>query len=178
MDTNSLMFLLIGIAISAALFAVLVFFYPQITERRVEKAAETPAEKPAESAAGKPAETPAETAAEKPMEKPAEKTADEILRPFLFYGICSAYRTAERAIYDGHPMMWGTDKRKIADSVYDALPAQIDGREASAIKSEVSREQFAEMVQRAFDEFDKFCKENQAFFDQQFETWKQEHPRP
>lgn len=170
MDTNSLMFLLIGIAISAALFAFLVFFYPQITERRVEKAAE--------SAAEKPAETPAEKPSEEPLQKPAEKTAEQILRPFLFYGICSAYRTAERAVYDGHPMMWGTDKRKIADSVYDALPAQINGREASAIKSEVSREQFAEMVQRAFDEFDKFCKENQGFFDQQFEAWKQEHPRP
>jgi hypothetical protein len=166
MDTNSLMFLLIGIAISAALFAVLVFFYPQITERRVEKATAPAAEKPAE------------TSTEKLMEKPAEKTAEEVLRPFLFYGICCAYRTAERAIYDGHPMMWGTDKRKIADSVYDALPAQIDGREASAIKSEVSKEQFGEMVQRAFDEFDKFCNDNKAFFDQQFEAWKQEHPRP
>ncbi len=162
MDTNSLMFLLIGIAISAALFALLVFFYPQMTERRIEKAAETPAVKPTE----------------KPTDKPAEKTAEQVLRPFLSYGICSAYRTAERAIYDGHPMMWGTDKNKIADSVYDVLPTAIDGREASALKSEVSKEQFAEMVQRAFDEFDQFFKENQAFFDRQFEAWKQEHPRP
>jgi hypothetical protein len=158
MDTNSLMFLFIGIAISAAIFAVLVFFYPQITERRVEKASATSTEKSAE--------------------KPAEKADEQALRPFLFYGICCAYRTAERAVYDGHPMMWGTDKRKIADSVYDVLPSAIDGREASAIKSEVSKEQFAEMLQRAFDEFDKFCNENKAFFDQQFEAWKQEHPRP
>ncbi len=156
MDTNSLMFLFIGIAISAAIFAVLVFFYPQIAERRVDKPAEKPAEPP----------------------KPVEKSAEETLLPFLFYGICSAYRTAERAVFDGYPLVWGADKKKMADGAYAALPAQIDGRETSAIKSEVSNEQFGEMVQRAFDRFDQFCKENQALFDQQFETWKQEHPRP
>ncbi len=170
MDTNSLMFLFIGIAISAAIFALLVFLFPQITERRAEKPAAAPAEKSAE--------TPAEAPAEAPAAKPAEKTSEQILLPFLFYGICTAYRTAERAIFDGYPMMWGTDKKRIADSAYDVLPSEVDGRATSAVKSAVSKEQFAEMVQRAFGGFDKFCKENQAFFDQQFEAWKQEHPRP
>ncbi len=169
MDTNSLMFLFIGIAISAAIFALLIFLFPQITERRVEKPA-APTEKAAE--------TPAEAPAEVPAAKPAEKTNEQILWPFLFYGICTAYRMAERAVFDGYPMMWGTDKKRIADSAYDILPAQVDGRETSAVKNEVSKEQFAEMAQRAFEAFDKFCKENQAFFDQQFEAWKQEHPRP
>lgn len=172
MDTNSLMFLFIGIAISAAIFALLVFLYPQMTERRAQKPAATaPAAEPA-------AETPAAAPTEAVAPKPAEKTNEQVLLPFLFYGICTAYRTAERAIFDGYPMMWGTDKKKLADSAYDVLPAEVDGRATSALKSEVSKEQFAEMVQRAFGEFDQFCKENQAFFDQQFETWKQEHPRP
>ncbi len=144
MDANSLMFLFAGIAISAAVFALLILFYPRLTERST-------------GASG--------------------TEANRALLPFVFYGMLAAYRTGERSLREGYPIPSGQDKKKLAGSVYQVLPAKIDGEEVASVKQHVSPEQFEQMVQDSFSRFDSFFKDNQSHFDGQFETWKKEHPR-
>lgn len=146
MDANSLMFLFAGIAISAAVFALLILFYPKLTER-------------AAGASG------------------TGKEANRALLPFVFYGILAAYRTGERSLREGYPIPSGKDKKKLAGSVYQVLPAKIEGEEVASVKERVSPEQFEQMVQDSFSGFDSFFKDNQTHFDSQFESWKKDHPR-
>ncbi len=141
MDANSLIFFFAGISISAAIFAALVFFYPQLADR------------------------------------PKAQSADTALLPFLFYGICGAFRTTERAAANGYPLLAGPDKKSVADAVYAVLPAPTGKSAGAIVKDIVSQEQFAQRVQDAFDGFDAFYRDNQDLFDEQYELWQQAHPR-
>lgn len=146
MDANSLMFLFAGIAISAAIFALLILYYPRLTERST-------------GALG------------------AAKEANRGLSPFVFYGILAAYRLGERALREGYPIPPGQDKKKMAGSVYQVLPAKIGDEEVASVKQRISSEQFEQMIQDSFSGFDSFFKDNQSHFDGQLEAWKKEHPR-
>jgi hypothetical protein len=145
MDANSAMFFFAGIAVSAVIFAVLIYYYPRLALRA--------------PALGGP----------KPEIEP-------VLLPFLFYGISAAYRTAERAAADGYPPPAGAEKKRIADSTYDVLP-RVGSLELAALKERIPPLKFQELLQAAFDEFDRFFKDNQSHFDRQYEDWKQAHPK-
>ncbi|MBI4789362.1 MAG: hypothetical protein HY782_20210 [Chloroflexi bacterium] len=140
MDVNSLIFLFAGIAISSAIFALLIFFYPRLVER----------------------------------EAGAAEDMERLLLPIAFYGIDAAYRTTECALGDGYPPLSPADKKKIAESVYHALPAKVGDLDASAVRERISPQQFEQIVQDAFKRSEDYYKANEMYFDEQYEAWKKE----
>ena len=146
MDVNSLIFLFTGIAISAAIFASLIYFYPRLVEREASATA-------------------------------SDQEIERALLPFAYYGIDAAYRTTECAMSDGYPPLSTAEKKKIAESTYQVLPPKVGDFDVSRVKGLVSTDQFKQMVNDAFNRSDAFYKANEMYFDEQYETWKKEHPR-
>ncbi|MCL4487195.1 MAG: hypothetical protein M1570_03575 [Chloroflexi bacterium] len=142
MDVTSLILFFAGIAISAAIFALLIFFYPRLVERG-------------------------------PSTEGIAKDVDRALLPLVFYGISAGFRTTERATNDGYPLLEGSDKKGIADSVYDVLPEHVGDIDLEEVKKLITRPRFEQMIQDAYNGFDSFYKENKIHFDQEYETWKQ-----
>lgn len=104
---------------------------------------------------------------------PLEAQIEAALLPYIFNAISIAYRTSERAMDDLRTRLEGQDKAAIAREVYKLLPEQIGGYDITLIKSLVPPERFAQLVQDAFDRFDRFCIEHQSRFDELYEEWKQ-----
>jgi hypothetical protein len=103
---------------------------------------------------------------------PFEAEIEAALLPLIFQGVCAAYRLSEKGIDEVHERWHNADKKKIADSIYGLLPAKIGDFDLSLVKRIVSRDRFEELVQDAFDRFDKFYIQHQARFDELFEMWK------
>jgi hypothetical protein len=55
------------------------------------------------------------------------------------------------------------------------LPDQVGDYDLSLIKNSISEERFQQLVQDAFDRFDRFFVQHQAHFDELFEAWKGEN---
>ena len=106
---------------------------------------------------------------------PMEARIEAALLPVIFEGICAAYRISEKGVDELHQRVQGADKKKIADSIYRMLPDQVGDYDLSLIKNLVSEERFQQLVQDAFDRFDRFFIEHQAHFDELFEEWKGEN---
>jgi hypothetical protein len=106
---------------------------------------------------------------------PMEARIEAALLPVIFEGICAAYRMSEKGVDELHQRIQGADKKKIADSIYRMLPDQVGDYDLSLIKNLVSEERFQQLVQDAFDRFDRFFIEHQAHFDELFEEWKGEN---
>jgi hypothetical protein len=102
---------------------------------------------------------------------PFEAQIEELLLPYAFQGICAAYRIGEVAVDEAHERLKGADKKKIADSIYAMLPDRIGGYDVTLVKRLVPRERFEELVQDAFDRFDRFFVEHKAHFDREFTEW-------
>ncbi len=147
MEITSLILVLVGVAVSAAIFALFSFVYPRLAEPE-------------------------------PDVNSLEKQIERALLPMLYYGIAAAYRTAERAAHEGYRPFSGTDKKQIADGIYEVLPPVVGNLDVNAIKGLISKEQFAQMIQDAFNGFDSFYKENQVHFDGEYEVWKQRRRLP
>lgn len=103
---------------------------------------------------------------------PLEAVIEPLLLPIIYEAICSAYRVSEKALDEVGDRLKGLDKKDIADSVYAMLPDEIGGHDITVIKSVISRERFQQLVQNAFDRFDRFYQTHRAHFDEQFEKWK------
>lgn len=106
---------------------------------------------------------------------PFEAQIEAALLPIIFYGICAAYRLGERAVDEGYERLRGADKKLIADSIYAMLPDKIGNFDLTLVKSIITRERFEQLVQNAFDSFDRFYVEHKAHFDRLFEEWKKTH---
>ena len=106
---------------------------------------------------------------------PLEAAIEAALLPIIFEGICAAYRMSEKGVDEVHQRIQGADKKKIADSIYRMLPDQVAGYDLSLIKNVVGQERFRQLVQDAFDRFDRFFVQHQAHFDELFERWKAEN---
>jgi hypothetical protein len=104
-----------------------------------------------------------------------EAAIEAALLPIIFEGICAAYRMSEKSIDELHQRIRGADKKGIADSIYRMLPDQIGDYDLSLIKNVVGEERFQQLVQDAFDRFDRFFVQHQAHFDELFEQWKAEN---
>ena len=104
-----------------------------------------------------------------------EAAIEGALLPIIFEGICAAYRMSEKGVDELHERIRGADKKKIADSIYRMLPDQVGDYDLSLIKTIVSEERFEQLVQDAFDRFDRFFVQHQAHFDELFERWKAEN---
>jgi hypothetical protein len=73
---------------------------------------------------------------------PFEAEIEAALLPIIYDGICSAYRLSEKSVDNIHQRIKGTDKKKIADSIYAMLPDKIGIFEVVLIKRIVTRERF------------------------------------
>ncbi len=103
---------------------------------------------------------------------PFEAEIEAALLPLVFQGICAAYRLSENSMDNIHQRIKGTDKKKIADSIYAMLPEKIGIFEVVLVKRIVSRDRFEQLVQDTFDRSDRFFVEHQTHFDDLFEEWK------
>jgi len=106
---------------------------------------------------------------------PMEAAIEAALLPIIFEGICAAYRMSEKGVDELHQRIQGADKKAIADSIYRMLPDAVGDYDLSLIKAAVSDERFQQLVQDAFDRFDRFFIQHQAHFDELFEKWKAEN---
>jgi hypothetical protein len=103
---------------------------------------------------------------------PFEAAIEAALLPLIFQGVCAAYRLSEKGVDELHQRIQGADKKKMADSIYRMLPEKVGDFELNLVKRIVPPERFAQLVQDAFDRFDRFFVGHQAHFDQLFEQWK------
>ena len=106
---------------------------------------------------------------------PLEASIEAALLPIIFEGICAAYRMSEKGVDELRQRIRGADKKIIADSIYRMLPDQVGDYDLSLIKSLVTEERFQQLVQDAFDRFDRFFVQHQGHFDELFEQWKAEN---
>jgi len=105
---------------------------------------------------------------------PFEAEIEAALLPIIFEGICAAYRLSEKGVDEVQERIRGTDKKAIAASIYRMLPDKIGNFDLMLVKRIVTQERFVELVQNAFDSFDKFFVQHRAHFDELFEEWKRE----
>ncbi len=103
---------------------------------------------------------------------PMEAAIEAALLPLIYEGICAAYRMSEKGVDELRQRIRGADKKKIADSIYQMLPDKIGDHDLGLIKHVVTQERFEQLVQNAFDRFDRFFVEHQTHFDELFEQWK------
>ena len=106
---------------------------------------------------------------------PFEAEIESALLPLIFEGISAGYRLSEKSVDEIQMRISGTDKKKIADSIYRMLPEKIGSFDVTLIKRVVTQERFETLVQNAFDNFDRFFVEHQKHFDDLFEKWKVEN---
>ena len=110
---------------------------------------------------------------------PFEAEIEAALLPVIFQGVSAAYRRSERGVDEVHKRIQGADKKPIADSLYRMLPEKVGNFDLVLIKRVVSQERFEQLVQDAFDRFDRFFVEHQQHFDSLFEKWKADNaPTP
>lgn len=103
---------------------------------------------------------------------PLEAAIEAALLPIIYEGICAAYRMSEKSVDEFRQRIKGADKKKIADSIYRMLPDKIGDYELGLVKYLVTQERFEQLVQDAFDRFDRFFVEHETHFDELFEKWK------
>lgn len=103
---------------------------------------------------------------------PLEAAIEAALLPLIFEGICAAYRMSEKGVDELHQRIKGADKKQIADSIYRMLPDKVGDYDLSLAKHLVTEERFEQLVQDAFDRFDRFFVQHQTHFDDLFEQWK------
>jgi hypothetical protein len=106
---------------------------------------------------------------------PLEAEIESLLLPYIFDAIAIAYRTSERAMDDLRVRLKGTDKAAIAKEVYRILPDQIGQHDLSLVKTLITPDRFTQLVQDAFDRFDRFYIEHQERFDKLYDEWKTEN---
>lgn len=89
---------------------------------------------------------------------PYEEEIEAALRPFIYRAIMLAYKTSEKLVDQNMARLHGLDKKALADWVYNALPNTLYIKgvpiPVGMLKQIISEEQFAGMVQHAFDDFE------------------------
>jgi hypothetical protein len=103
---------------------------------------------------------------------PFEAQIEAALLPAILQAICVAYRMSEKGMDECRKRLNGLDKQNIAIKVYAMLPERIGTFDLTLIKRVVPQERFNQLVQNAFDDFDRFFVEHESHFDDLFEQWK------
>ena len=104
-----------------------------------------------------------------------EATVEAALLPLIYQGICSAYRMNEMSLEQFQQKMKGANKKEIAYSIYAMLPERVGNFDLIIVKRFVTPTRFEQLIQAAFDRFDRFYVEHQAHFDDLFKKWQQEN---
>ena len=138
MTTNELLMLLVGIALSCGVFAVLLVLYPRLVSR------------------------PANV---------VQAAVEGALQPVIFQAIMASYRLSEKSVDQGYVRLHGADKKQLADDVYRLLPDRLGDYDIMFVKSLVPQDRFRDLVQNAFDQFDRFYLLNHEHFDDEFQQW-------
>jgi hypothetical protein len=138
MTSNELLMLLVGIALSCGIFAVLLILYPRLISR------------------------PANV---------VQATVENALQPIIYQAIMASYRLSEKSVDQGYARLHGAAKKQLADDVYRLLPERLGEFDVTFIKSIVTQDRFRELVQNAFDQFDRFYLLNHERFDDAFKQW-------
>jgi hypothetical protein len=103
---------------------------------------------------------------------PLEAAIEAALLPIVYEAICAAYRLSEKSMDEVRQRIRGADKKQIADSIYRMLPDKVGEYDLGLIKFVVTEDRFQQLVQDAFDRFDRFFVQHQGHFDELFERWK------
>lgn len=102
---------------------------------------------------------------------PALQAIIDALLPLAQQAVYGAETLALKMLQSGQSALEGADKKKIADAFYAALPEtlMIGGRPVpiGRIKTIISKEKWAELVQRAYEEADARVLRNQAWLEKQ-----------
>lgn len=106
---------------------------------------------------------------------PLEAEIESALLPFVYDGICSAYRINEQCLDKIQQRLKGVDKKALAATVYSRLPNEIKGHDVSIVKHYVTEARFEVLVQNAFDSFDEFFQLHRSHFENLFDDWKAEN---
>ena len=101
-----------------------------------------------------------------------EAAVEAALMPIIYQGICAAFRLNELSLNQLHQAIGGANKKQIADSIYAMLPDKVGDLDLSLVKRIVNQERFEQLVQDAFNRFDRFYVEHQAHFDDLFKQWQ------
>ncbi len=72
----------------------------------------------------------------------------------------------------GNPFIEIADKKKTTDSIYRMQSEKVDDFDLDLIKRIIPKDRFEQLVQDAFDRFDRFFIGHQKHFDELFEKWK------
>jgi hypothetical protein len=100
---------------------------------------------------------------------PFEAAIENALLPLIYDGICAAYRLNEHGVDELHQRIQGADKKRIADTICSMLPEKVGDFDLNLVKRGVAKERFQQLVQDAFDRFDRFFGAHQKHFDEEFE---------
>ncbi len=114
----------------------------------------------------------------KPQDYPREAQVENALLPFLYAGICAAFKLANEGLDELEIEMDGVDKKAVADKVYAMLPEKIGDFDLGLVKSLVPPERFEQLVQDAYDRFDRFFENNRNQFDDLFAEWAADQASP
>jgi len=106
---------------------------------------------------------------------PLEVQVEAMLLPLVFQGICTAYKVSELAVDEMGARLEGVDKAKIANMLYDLLPESVGGFPLEIVKTVVSRERFAELVQDAFHRFNAHYLTFQGKYTVAYLEWVREY---
>ena len=112
---------------------------------------------------------------------PLEAEVEAALLPYLFSGICGAYRVSEWAMDRAGRRLRGADKQAIAAAIYRLLPDSIPapgnrGRfDLTLVKRLVPPERFAQLVEDTFDRFDALFALGQSRYQELFQAWLREY---
>jgi len=102
---------------------------------------------------------------------PLEAEIEAALIPFVFTGICAAYRVSEWATDEIGHRLAGLDKKAIADQIYTLLPDRIGRFDLTLVKRLVPRERFAVLVQDVFDGLTCHWTQFQSHYAAAFQEW-------
>ncbi len=105
---------------------------------------------------------------------PLEAEVEAALLPVLYQAICAAFRLQEQCQETLQTRLAGVDKKAFALVAYRLLPEKVGNFDLTLVKALVPPERFEQLVQDAFDRFDRFWVEHQAAFDAAFEAWKRD----
>ena len=96
---------------------------------------------------------------------------ESALQPLIGQAIMAAYRLSEQQVEHGYTRLKGANKKALADGAYHLLPERVGNFDIRFVKSLVPPERFRELVQDAFDQFDRFYLQHHDHFDEAFQQW-------
>ena len=104
-----------------------------------------------------------------------ESEIETALLPFIYKAIQSAYKVSELAVDELGERLAGADKKALALAAYDMLPPSLGKFPVGLVKTLISRDQFAALVEVAFVEFLEFYDERHEDYVQLWLEWRAEN---